>query len=202
MTRPWYPVDEEDVFEHPIFTIKRQHLRADPPSQDAQEGGMRSESDERIAILVDGPDWINVIPILPDGQVLFVRQWRYGVAAETLEIPGGMSDEGEEPLEAAERELLEETGYKAARWTQLGELDPNPAYQTNRIVTFLAEGLEQMGAPEGDGEEEITLDTAPLDQVPTMIADGQIRHTLVVAAFYLLGLQKPKHILPTEEARA
>lgn len=195
MTRPWYPVEEETLFEHAIFTLKRQRLHADPPPQTADEPRKEDAptpttgaSDERIAILVDGPDWINVIPILSDGRVLFVRQWRYGVSAETLEIPGGMVEEGEEPLAAAKRELLEETGYRAQRWTQLGEMDPNPAYQTNRIVTYLAEEMEQVGEPEGDGEEEITLDSAPLDQIPALITQGEIRHTLVIAAFYLLGL--------------
>ncbi len=189
MTRAWYPKDEETLFEHSIFALKRQQLRAEPPAAGNEGSAAMSRSgDQRVAILVDAPDWINVIPLLPNGEVLLVRQWRYGVAAETVEIPGGMVEPGEEPRAAAERELLEETGYRAQRWTLLGELDPNPAFQTNRIVTYLAEELEQVGDPEGDGEEEITLDQAPLEQIPEMIAAGEIRHTLVVSAFYLLGL--------------
>ncbi len=191
MTRPWYPKDEETLFEHPIFAVKRQQLEAgEAPAGSEGATAMSRGGDQRVAILVDAPDWINVIPILPNGEVLMVRQWRYGVAAETLEIPGGMVEPDEEPRAAAERELLEETGYRAGQWTQLGELDPNPAFQTNRIVTYLAEELEQVGLPEGDGEEEITLDQAPLERIPEMIAEGEIRHTLVVSAFYLLGLRR------------
>ncbi len=191
MIRAWYPKDEETLFDHPIFAIKRQQLEAEPPPAGGEAAAAMSRGgNRRVAILVDAPDWINVIPILPNGDVLMVRQWRYGVAAETVEIPGGMVEPDEEPRAAAERELLEETGYRAAKWTQLGELDPNPAFQTNRIVTFLAEELERLGDPEGDGEEEIILDQAPLEQIPEMIAQGEIRHTLVVSAFYLLGLRQ------------
>jgi 8-oxo-dGTP pyrophosphatase MutT (NUDIX family) len=189
MTRPWHPLEEETLFAHPIFKVKRQRLA---PGRDPDPAAppVGDDSDRRVAILLDAPAWINVVPLLPDGRVVLVRQWRYGVAAETLEIPGGMVEPGEEPAAAAERELLEETGYRATRWTRLGELEPNPAFQTNRITTFLAEGLERVGEPEGDGDEEITLDTAPLAEIPALIAGGQIRHTLVVAAFYLLGLHQ------------
>lgn len=135
--------------------------------------------------MIDAPDWVNVIPILPDGQVLLVRQWRFGIAAPTLEIPGGMVDPGEDEATAAVRELMEETGHRAAHWTRLGEVHPNPAFLSNRCGTWLATGLERLGEPLGDGEEEITIATAPLDEIPTMVARGEITHALVIAAFYL-----------------
>ena len=120
-----------------------------------------------------------------DGQVLLVRQWRFGIGAPTLEIPGGMVDPGETPRQAAERELYEETGHRAARWSELGAVDPNPAFLTNRCTTFLAEGLERVGEPPGDGEEEIQLESATVEELPGLVESGAIRHALVVAAFYL-----------------
>jgi 8-oxo-dGTP pyrophosphatase MutT (NUDIX family) len=96
-----------------------------------------------------------------------------------------MVDAGETPLAAAARELHEETGYRAARWTLLGEVEPNPAFLTNRCSTFLAEGLERLGEPPGDGEEEIAVESAARGELETLVASGTIRHALVIAAFYL-----------------
>lgn len=173
--RRWYPDSIDTLFDHRLFTLERHHLRA------ARE--------RREALVLRAPDWVNVVPLLPDGRVLLIRQWRYGVAAPTLEIPGGMV-EGEEPRRAAERELLEETGYRARSWERLGELHPNPAFIANRIVTWLATDLERVGEPEGDGEEEITVETAPLAEIPRLVATGAITHSLVVSAFYLLSLRE------------
>lgn len=175
--RHWKIDTQQTLFNHRLFRLEHQHLAA---------GEARRE-----ALVLDAPDWVNVIPRLPDGRVLLVRQWRYGIAAPTLEIPGGMVDAGEALLEAAKRELLEETGYRAGRWTELGALHPNPAFIRNSIVVYLADELEQVGEPEGDGEEEIQLETADLEEIPNLILRGEITHSLVVAAFYLFD-QRPQ----------
>jgi len=172
--RRWQPEKIDSLFTHPLFELERHHLLA---------GESRRE-----ALVLSAPDWVNVIPLLPDGRVLLVRQWRFGLSAPTLEIPGGMV-EGEDPRQAAARELLEETGYRATSWECLGELHPNPAFIANRILTYLATDLTRVGEPEGDGEEEITVETASLEDIPGLIAAGEITHSLVVAAFYLHGLR-------------
>ncbi len=169
--RHWLPARVEEVFRHRILRLERHRLA--------------HGEETREALVLQAPDWVNVIATLPDGQVLLVRQWRYGIAAPTLEIPGGMVEEADHQA-AAERELLEETGYRAGRWQQLGELHPNPAFIANRIVTFLATDLEKVEEPQGDGEEEITVESAPLAEIPGLIRRGTISHSLVVAAFYLL----------------
>lgn len=178
--RRWQPHKIDSLFRHPLFELERHHL------EDA-EAAARPDAEEvarREAMVLAAPDWVNVIPLLPDGRVLLVRQWRFGLRAPTLEIPGGMV-EGEPPREAAARELLEETGHRAGRWELLGELHPNPAFIANRIYTYLATDLERLGEPEGDGEEEISVETAPLEAFPGLILRGEITHSLVVAAFYL-----------------
>jgi 8-oxo-dGTP pyrophosphatase MutT (NUDIX family) len=125
--------------------------------------------------------------VTPDGQVVLIRQFRHGVEEVTLEIPGGMVDEGEaDPSETARRELLEETGYEAAEMVPIGVVAPNPAFLDNRCYTFLARDVRQVSAPQFDGTEYIELELAPLETIPELIRGGRISHALVVAAFYHL----------------
>ncbi len=161
-----------------MFDVDRVRFR--PPS-----GG-----DPRDYFVLDAPDWINVIPLTEDRQVVLVRQFRFGVERVTLEIPGGMCDPGESPEDAARRELAEETGYRARELRRLGTVEPNPAIQSNHCHTFLAAGAYPAGAPRPDPGEELELTTVPLDAIGGLIADGSITHSLVVSAFKLLDVRK------------
>jgi 8-oxo-dGTP pyrophosphatase MutT (NUDIX family) len=122
-----------------------------------------------------------------------VRQRRHGVGEETLELPGGMVDpEDPSPLEAARRELLEETGYRAGAIEATGVIAPNPAMQTNRCWSFLARDVELVGERELDGGEDIDVVLVPYAEIPARVARGEIAHALVVVAFaYALGLRPP-----------
>jgi ADP-ribose diphosphatase len=174
--RRWQLARADTLFDHRLFRLERHQLTAD--------------GDAREALVLQAPDWVNVIALLPDDRVLFVRQWRFGLAAQTLEIPGGMVDAGESPRDAAARELLEETGYRAGTIEPLGEVHPNPAFISNRCLSFLARDLAWTGEPQGDGEEELTVETAPLAAIPDLVADGTITHSLVISAFYHLMLRE------------
>ena len=140
--------------------------------------------------VIEAPDWINVIPVTTDERVVMIEQYRHGIEGVTLEIPGGMVDPGESPRETAAREMLEETGYAARELVALGSLHPNPAIQNNRIHTFLARGAEFRGAPVFAGTEQTVVRLVPLARVPSLIADGTITHSLVVAGFYWLWLSQ------------
>ena len=143
------------------------------------------ESDHRDALVLHPSGWVNMIALTEGQEVLLVRQWRFGSGELSLEIPGGMIDPGERELDAAQRELLEETGYRAGEWTRLGEVRPNPAFMSNRCGTWLARDLSWIEEPKGDGSEEISVESAPLAAIPGLISSGEISHALVVAAFYL-----------------
>ena len=139
--------------------------------------------------LIRAVDWVNVIALTRDEHVVLVRQYRPGIDSVCIEIPGGMVDEGEEPLVAAQRELLEESGYTAREWRRLGVVAPNPAIQNNRLHSFLALDAQPTHDMHLDGNEVLALDVTPLADVQAMLRSGRIEHALVVAAFAHLALE-------------
>jgi 8-oxo-dGTP pyrophosphatase MutT (NUDIX family) len=131
-------------------------------------------------------DWINVIPITPDGRLVFIRQFRHGIREVTVEIPGGAIDPRDaDPRAAAERELLEETGYLAEKWEYLGYVTPNPALQDNRCHTFLASEAFRAAEPRFDPYERIEVALLSGKEAGEALRDGTVTHGLVLAAFGL-----------------
>ena len=172
----WRRVRSEPLGDFRIFTIRRDRI-VSPRTQE-----------ELDFYVLDGADWVNVIPLTEDGNVLLVRQYRHGTEETTIEIPGGGVDPRDDsPLAAARRELLEETGYAAPEWRDLGFVHPNPAIQSNRCWTFLAQGCRPVAAPQLDAGEDIEVFEAAPDEVRAMLRDGRITHSLVVAAFAKWG---------------
>ncbi len=137
---------------------------------------------------LQGPDWVNVVAFNANLELLVVEQFRHGIDASTLEIPGGGCDAGETPLAAAQRELREETGHASRHWVSLGSCTPNPATQNNRCHTFLALECDPDGALELDPAEELQVWAVPWLEWQTRMRQGDIHHALVLSAFQLLGL--------------
>jgi len=151
---------------------------------------------ERDFVVVDAPDWVNVLALTPAGHLVLVNQFRFGIDAFSLEIPGGMIEPGEDPVAAGVRELREETGYAGARARLLGTVHPNPAFLSNRCHLVLVEAAAPASATAWDPDEEIAVSTAPVAEVFAWARTGRITHALVLNALWLFepvwaGLNEP-----------
>lgn len=172
--RPWTTLRREQIADCRVFSLHRQVSER--------------ESGKSANFYVFHPrDWVNVIPVTRDMEVVLIEQYRHGIEKITLEIPGGMVDrEDASTLVAAERELLEETGFGGGETVFLGRNHPNPAIQSNICDTYLSLNVEYLQTPCFDTNEEVAIRMVPLKQVPELIADGTISHALVIVAFHYL----------------
>jgi ADP-ribose pyrophosphatase len=190
--QPWFHEDRELIADQKIFQLYRSRARS------PRTGQYRQFS------VLQAPDWVNVVALTTEREVVLVRQFRHGTQEFTIEIPGGMIDRGESPAAAAIRELLEESGYAGGPAVQLGVVSPNPALFDNHCYTYLIEDCRKIREPELDHGEDIEVSTRPLAEIPGIIASGGIRHALVICAFWWLAQNAETPIaslrkLPLEE---
>lgn len=148
----------------------------------------RTEDEHRF-YYIETADWVNIVPITSEGEVVFIRQFRHGSEQITLEIPGGMIDLGEEPQTAAVRECLEESGYRAGAVESLGVLNPNPAVFQNRLHTYVAYDCVPVAEIANTSTEHTEVELIALDRLPALMQSGEIDHALVVATLWRLLYQ-------------
>ncbi len=162
---PWPLTRHETVSTHPVFAVRR------------TEYGPRG-----AFFTLECPDWCNVVAVTPDQHVVLVRQFRFGTNTVTLEIPGGMIAPGEDPLVAVQRELDEESGYRASKVEPLSSLCPNPALQGNRLHAFVAWDAipSRAGALHGMAAEleETELLLWPRARLGELLDSGAVDHSL------------------------
>jgi ADP-ribose pyrophosphatase len=144
--------------------------------------------------ILESTDWVNVIPLTPQNEVVLIRQYRHGIKDITLEIPGGIVGPNDSPEEGARRELREETGYQESEMILLGSVHPNPAFLNNRCYTYLAREVSLVGKQEQDEKEDIEVLLRPIDLIPRLIREGEITHSLVLAAFYRFYMEYLPHL--------
>jgi 8-oxo-dGTP pyrophosphatase MutT (NUDIX family) len=129
--------------------------------------------------------WVNVVALTKNREVILEKQYRHGVGKVMLEIPAGIMDDADEsPLQAAKRELLEETGYTSERFIQVGKVYPNPATHNNMTYSFLALDVEKVGQQSLDESEEIEVSWVPFDELISMAKNGGLPQALHVTALF------------------
>ncbi len=134
--------------------------------------------------VVEHTDAVVVLPIDQSGRALLVRQYRYPIGKDLLEAPAGGIDPGEEPDEAAQRELQEEIGYRAGRLERLGGFWTAPGFCTEYMYAYLARDLSESSlAP--DEDEDIVVERHSLDSIRTLIRDGRIVDAKTIAAYWM-----------------
>lgn len=174
MVEDWPKLDSQQLADYRIFK-SRQDVRRSPRTNNVH-----------TFYVLESPDWMNVIPLTPEGNVVLIHQFRHGTEEVTIEVPGGLVDPGEAPIDTASRELMEETGYAAEEVIPIGKVTPNPAFLDNHCYSFLARGAKKVAEPQFEGSEDIAVSEVPLSAIPGMIKRAEITHSLVIAAFYHL----------------
>ncbi|MAO66715.1 MAG: NUDIX domain-containing protein [Balneola sp.] len=167
---PWITTNEELKYTTNIFKLLSRNMK------------LKSEDKEAEFSIIDAPEWMNVIPLTPENEVVLVEQYRYGIEKPTLELPGGMVDPGETHDQTARRELLEETGFTGDDWHYLGKVSSNPAFLTNFTHLHVVKNCHKVQEQELDGNERINVHVLPLDEFLEMVHNGAVHHSLVVAA--------------------
>jgi 8-oxo-dGTP pyrophosphatase MutT (NUDIX family) len=137
--------------------------------------------------VIDFPDWVHVVALTADAQVVLVKQYRQAARETFWEVPGGTLDprKVESPFEAAQRELQEETGYTSKEWTCIGIHSPNPATQTNKIHTYLALNCEKTHDLNLDPYEDLDVELKSVTEVKAMLRGGKFTHSLVMSSLVL-----------------
>jgi ADP-ribose pyrophosphatase len=166
--KPWKLLRSEPGPELPIFKVRYDWLE-NPRNSNVLK-----------AVVLDFPDWVSIAAITVDNRIVTVRQYRFGIAHFTTELPAGLVHHGETHQAAAERELREETGYASSDWVYLGWVEPNPAFQNNRLHQWLARDARQTHACQMDAGEDVVVETLLPQEIHRYIREGRLRHSLAL----------------------
>lgn len=183
--QPWKLLRSEQGDELPIFKVRYDWM------ENPRNGASLK------AVVLDVPDWVTISAVTPDRRIVVVRQYRFGAADFTTELPAGLVNPGEPHGDAAIRELREETGYTSDDWVYLGWVQPNPAYQNNRLHQWLARDARLTAPRELDEGEDIEVSVLAMDQVRRDIAEGRMRNSLA-----LLSLSRITNLWDAAEERS
>ncbi|MDE6872049.1 MAG: NUDIX hydrolase [Bacteroidales bacterium] len=174
----WETVSSEYLFRRPWLTVRHDAVRL-------PDGRINPEF-----YVLEYPDWVNVIAITSGGEFVMERQFRYGLGKTCYEICAGVMEDGETPVEAARRELLEETGYAGGEWRKLMEISGNSSTTSNITHCFLATGVEKVSGQDLDPTEDLSVELLSEDEVKALLAKDQIKQSLMAAPLWRYFAEK------------
>lgn len=168
----WKTLSSEYIIKEPWMTARKDKLEL--PDGRVKEAYWSLEY----------PDWINVIAITKEGKYIFERQYRHGLDVVEWEIPAGVIEKGEEPMAAAKRELMEETGFGGGEWESFMKICQNPSTCNNTTHCFLARGVEHIGSQHFDANEDLDVYFLTEDEVRDILENGEINQALMAAPLW------------------
>lgn len=169
----WKVIDSEYIAREPWFTVRRECLELPNGSRVPRY------------FIFEYPEWINVVAVTRERKFVFISQYRPALGESRYEIVAGVCDaEDTSMLDAAKRELLEETGFGGGKWREMMTISANPATQTNLTHCFVAEGVEQVSTQHLDATEDLTSYEFSVDEVRELLLTDQIKQALQVAPLW------------------
>ena len=168
----WKVLKSEYLIRRPWLTARRDEVQL-------PDGRVNPEY-----YVLEYPDFVNVIALTKEGLFVMERQYRHGARRTCYELPCGVMEKGETPLEAAQRELLEETGYGGGEWREFMTLSGNPSATTNMAHCFLATGVELKGKPHLDALEDLSVHLLRRDEVKALLLENRMIQALMVAPLW------------------
>jgi 8-oxo-dGTP pyrophosphatase MutT (NUDIX family) len=168
----WKEESRKKVFNSPVFSVFESYCKS-------------PHDEPKTFTVLDAADWAIVVPVLETNKFVMVRQWRHGSRSLSLEFPGGVFEQGENPQSAACRELQEETGYRPGSILKLGEFSPNPAIMANKVHFFLAEKLIDTGRQHLDADEFVEVELVDIKEVLQGMGKAPYVHALMASALTL-----------------
>ena len=168
----WKVLESEYLIRRPWLTARRDKL-------ELPDGRLIPEY-----YVLEYPDWVNVIAITKDGKFVMESQYRHAAGVTAFELPCGVMEKGETPLEAMKRALEEETGYGGGEWKQIMVLSPNPGAMTNKTYCFLAEGVERITSQHLDATELLTVHLFEKEEVFRLLVENRIFQSLMAAPLW------------------
>ena len=170
--KKWTVLETEYLIRRPWLTARRDVAQL-------PDGRINKEY-----YVLEYPDWVNIIAITTEGLFVLERQYRHGLGNTCFELPCGVIEDGETPLQAAQRELLEETGYAGGKWQEWMTLSPNPATSNNLAHSFMAVGVSKVSGQKLDPTEDIDVYLKPASYVKELLENNQILQALMAAPLW------------------
>lgn len=177
----WKILSSEYVIRRPWLTARRDVV-------ELPTGAINPEF-----YVLEYPDWVNVIAITAEGDFVMIEQYRHGLSVTSIELSAGVIEEGEEPIDAAKRELLEETGYSGGTWRELMHISGNPSTTNNITHCYVAEGVSKSSFQHLDATEDIKVCIMTPDEVLHMLLSDEVKQSLMAAPLWRYFYEKDRN---------